>query len=64
MVLERLINLRYGTQAIFTGFTKTLNVLEVLNKTLSTLSEKTKSVFCLIQLVWDDVVTLEADAPT
>ena len=45
MVLEKLINLRYGTQAIFTGFIKTLNVLEVLNKTLSTLSEKTKSVF-------------------
>ena len=45
MVLEKLINLRYGTQAIFTRFIKTLNVLEVLNKTLSTLSEKTKSVF-------------------
>lgn len=28
MVLERLINLRYGTQAIFKGFIKTLNVLE------------------------------------
>ena len=64
MVLERLINLGYGTQAISTGFIKTLNVLEVLNKTLSTLSEKTKSVFCLIQLVWDNAVTLEADAPT
>lgn len=64
MVLERLINLRYGTQAIFTGFIKTLNVLEVLNKTLSTSSEKTKSVFYLIQLVWDNAVTLEADAPT
>lgn len=64
MVLERLINLRYGTQAIFTGFIKTLNVLEVLNKTLSTSSEKTKSVFYRIQLVWDNAVTLEADAPT
>ena len=64
MVLEKLINLRYGTQAIFTGFIKTLNVLEVLNKTLSTSSEKTKSVFYLIQLVWDNAVTLEADAPT
>ena len=47
-----------------TGFIKTLNVLKVLNKTLSTLSEKTELVFCLVQLVWDDVVTLEADAPT
>ena len=64
MVLEKLINLGYGTQAISTGFNKTLNVLEVLNKTLNTLSEKTESVFCLIQLVWDDVVTLEAEAPT
>ena len=64
MVLERLINLSYGTQAISTGFIKTLNVLEVLNKTLSTLSEKTKPVFYLIQLVWDDAVTLEAEAPT
>ena len=64
MVLERLINLSYGTQAISTGFIKTLNVLEVLNKTSSTSSEKTKSVFYLIQLVWDDVVTLEAEAPS
>ena len=64
MVLERLINLSYGTQAISTAFIKTLNVLEVLNKTLSTSSEKTKSVFCLIQLVWDNAATLEADAPT
>ena len=45
MVLERLINLGYGTQAIRTGFIKTLNVLEVLNKTFNTLSEKTESVF-------------------
>ena len=36
MVLEGLINLGYGTQAISTGSIKTLNVLEVLNKTLST----------------------------
>ena len=69
MFLERLINLRYGSQVIFTGFIKTLNVLEIvnktsLNKTLSTLSEKTETVFCLIRLVWDDVVTLEAEAPT
>ena len=67
MVLERLINLSYGTQAISTSSIKTLNVLEIVNKTslkLSTLSEKTETVFCLIQLVWDDVVTLEADAPT
>ena len=64
MFLERLINLGYGTQAISTGSIKTLNVLEILNKTLSTLSEKTELVFCLIQLVWDDVVTLEAEAPT
>ena len=50
MVLERLINLGYGTQAISTGSIKTLNVLEILNKTslnktLSTLSEKTELVF-------------------
>ena len=69
MVLERLINLGYGTQAISTGSIKTLNVLEILNKTslnktLSTLWEKTELVFCLIQLVWDNVVTLEAEAPT
>ena len=64
MVLERLMHLGYGTQAISTGFIKTLNVLEVLNKTLSTSSEKTKSVFYLIQLVWDNAVTLEADAAT
>ena len=64
MVLERLINLGYGTQAISTHSIKTLNVVEVLNKTLSSLSEKTESAFCLKQLVWDDVVTLEADAPT
>ena len=64
MVLERLINLGYGTQAISTGFIKTLNVLKVLNKTLSALLEKTETVFCLIRLVWDDVVTLEAEAPT
>ena len=64
MVLERLINLSYGTQAISTGFIKTLNVLEVVNKTSSTSSEKTELVFCLIQLVWDNAVTLEADAPT
>ena len=67
MVLERLINLSYGTQAISTSSIKTLNVLEIVNKTslkLSTLSEKTETVFCLIQLVWDDVVTLEADALT
>ena len=63
MILERLINLGYGTQAISTGSIKTLNVLEVVNKTLNTLSEKTELVFCLIQLVWDDVVTLEAEAP-
>ena len=60
MVLERLINLSYGTQAIFTDFIKTLNVLEGLNKTLSTSSEKTKSVFYLIQLVWDDVVRIRS----
>lgn len=54
----------YGTQAISTHSIKTLNVVEVLNKTLSSLSEKTESAFCLKQLVWDDVVTLEADAPT
>ena len=64
MVLERMISLGYGTQAISTRSIKTLNVLEVLNKTLSALSEKTESVFCLIQLVWDDVVTLESEAPT
>lgn len=64
MILERLINLGYGTQAISTGSIKTLNVLEVLNKSLSTSWEKTKSVFYLIQLVWGNVVTLEADAPT
>lgn len=31
MALERVINLGYGTQAISTGFIKTLNGLEVLN---------------------------------